>query len=335
MATYNNPIDVTNRALQHLGLRRIAAYTDNTRSAAEAGTLYDKLRAAELQRVVWTFAVRRAVMRAIVSDTDTVQFAAYNSATTYAPGDIVKDPTGYLWLSVVGSNTGNTPGLGGGVPFWLSYFGPVIAQNWSGTVAYIPGDIVYTSPNVYICVLAHKNHAQPNATYWHVIAGATLSGGVSTVPYTPIGYTPDGSTVRNIHRLPANFLRMAAQDPKAVAAERLTVSAEMQYHDWELESGFMFTNDADPIVLRFVADQSDVATMDPIFCEVWAARQAVELCLVLTQSIEKLNTCLGLYARYTRIARNINAVESGSTEEDEDDVGQAPQPAQPAQQRGQ
>jgi hypothetical protein len=322
---YTTAVDVANRACQHLGVPRIASFTESSKQAKEIGFVYDKLRAAELQRVIWTFAVRPAMMRKMVSTTDTVNFATYAAGTTYAVGDIVQDSSGYLWISIVASNIGNTPGAGGAAPSWISYAGPVTAQAWSGSVAYVPGDIIYTSSVVYICVLAHTNHAQPNATYWHVIAGATLTSGIVASIISPLGYKPDASAIKGIYRLPANYLRMAAQDPKNPAGVQLNVTAAMRYNDWEIKNGFLLTNDTEGFVLQFVADQTDVTVMENIFCEVWAARIAIELCETITQSAEKLNNLIGLYTRYTNIARMINAIEGGSSEDEQLDTP----PAQP------
>ncbi len=165
---------------------------------------------------------------------------------------------------------------------------------------------------------------QPNATYWHVVAGATLSGGVVGIAQMPIGYAPGGTLVKLVYRLPANYLRMASQDPKNPAAVQLNTTAAMRWNDWEIENGFLFTKDT-PMVMRFVADQTDVTIMESIFCEVWAARVAVELAETMTQSAEKLNNCLGLYARYTNIARIVNAIEGGSSEDVEPDAAPAAQ----------
>jgi hypothetical protein len=181
--------------------------------------------------------------------------------------------------------------------------------------------MIYTSTVVYIAVAASLNQAQPNATYWHVVAGATLVAGVAITTIDPRGYAPAGTLVKSIYRLPANYLRVAAQDPKVAGAVQLNVTAGMRYNDWEIENGFLFTTQT-PFVMRFVADQTDVTFMEQIFCEVWAARLAVELCETMTQSAEKLNNLIGLYTRYTNIARIVNAVEGGSSEDEPLDTPQ-------------
>ncbi len=325
------PVDVANRALQIIGVPRIANFTESSKARLETQFAIDKIRAAELRRSVWTFATRRAVLRPTIATTSNITFDAYDAAVTYAAGDVVFDTNGYLWISTQGSNTGNTPGAGGVNPFWISYFGPVVAQVWDTTLSYFPGDVVYVTGTltvVYICVLAHSGHTPPNATYWHVLVDATSALGVQ---FSPLGVNPPtGATTRNLYRLPANYVRLAPQDPKAPAAVRQGLTAGMMYNDWEIENGYIFTKDASPIIFRFVADETDVTLMDNLFCEAWAAQLAIAVCVPLTQSIEKMNTAVGIYREAMGMAKAMNAVEEGSTESEVPEGGQQAQGGQPA-----
>lgn len=314
MGAYFTQIDIANRALQHLGVPRITTFTDSSRQAREAGFAIDKLRRAELQRSVWTFATRRAVMREVVAGSAfDMLFPVYAAGTTYALGMVVKDSNGYLWLSRLPSNTGNTPGGEGADPSWISYFGQRVAQAWSGTVLYLPGDTVYVSTAAYLCINAHTNQTPPNATYWQPLTGATLIS-PPDVAYSPVGYEKDATTRRKYYRLPANFLRMAPQDPKSASGARLNTTAGMAYNDWEIEEPYLFTNDLSPFVMRFVADTATVPNMHPLFCEVWAARMAVELADPLTQNDKKKEDAMALYGQYTSMAQMVNAIEAGTTE---------------------
>ena len=57
MSRFLTPVDIANRALQHLGAKRINTtygFTEDSRNASEIASCYDKLRRAELQRNVWT-----------------------------------------------------------------------------------------------------------------------------------------------------------------------------------------------------------------------------------------------------------------------------------------
>jgi hypothetical protein len=64
--------------------------------------------------------------------------------------------------------------------------------------------------------------------------------------------------------------------------------------------------------------------MDDLFCEVWAARIAIALCDTLTQSTERLNNVRALYTGYINMAKFVNEIEGGSSEDDptETDVPQ-------------
>lgn len=323
---FTTPVDVANRALQHLGIPRISALTNSSKAAREANFAIDKVRQTVLQQSVWTSATRRAVMRPIISTSRTVSFPTYSSATTYAAGDIVADSAGFLWISTVGSNLANTPGAGGVNAKWFPYFGPTVAQVHDTSTTWLPGDVVYVSSTVYLAIAANSNQTPPNATYWMAPTGASIS---TIVAPWPTHYERDGTTTRNKYKLPSNYLRMAPQDPKFASGVRQNVAAGMQFNDWEVEAGFLMTADSGGFVLRFVADQADVATMEPLLVEVWAAQLAVQLCEPMTQSDEKMNAMMAIYTRFMNTAKLINSVEAGSTE---DEPAEAP-PSQ-AQRQG-
>ena len=318
-------VDVANRALQHLGIPRITAFTDSSKQAKEIGFCYDKIRRAELRRSVWTFATRRSVLRPLISTSRLVTFSVYSAATTYAVGDVVQTSDGYLWLSV-GAPLAITPGGEGVSPNWIPYFGPVVAQAWDATISYYAGDVVWVSTAAYIATAPSLNHTPPNATYWHVIVGATVS--VAPILY-PVGVNPDG-TMRNIYYLPANFLRIAPQDPKAAAVVRLGVTAGMQYNDWEIEGNLLSTAQVSPIIFRFVADHTSPSLMDDLFNEVWAAHIAAELCETMTQSHEKLVDMQGIWKDYLAIAKLTTSIEGGSTEDEVQEGGLSAPGGQPA-----
>lgn len=60
---FQTNVDICNRALQRVGARRIVSFTDGTPSASEVAFNYDKLRRAELRRNLWTFSLRRVLLR--------------------------------------------------------------------------------------------------------------------------------------------------------------------------------------------------------------------------------------------------------------------------------
>jgi hypothetical protein len=77
--------------------------------------------------------------------------------------------------------------------------------------------------------------------------------------------------------------------------------------------------DSYPIVLRFVADVQDVATMDPMFCEGLACRIGFEICETLTQSNTKQQTIASTYKEFMNKAKRSNAIDMSATEPPLDD----------------
>jgi len=323
---FTTPVDIANRALQHLGIARISTLADSSKQASEANFAIDKIRRAELERSVWNFATRRAVLRKYTATTKIVTPLLYSAGTTYAAGNIVVDSAGYPWISTVGTNLAHTPGAGGVNPWWWSYFGPLAADAWASGGPYYPGDVVYVSTTAYILTgITTATTANPaSGAPWVTITGATVA---SPTVFWPAGVNPPTgtTTIRNIYQLPANYIRIAPQDPKAAAVVRQGLTAGMGYNDWEIEAGYLYTADSSPIIFRFVADQTDVTTNHDLFNEVWAAHLGMELSPALTQNQEKTAECLAIYNRYLSMAKAINAIEEGSTE------GEAQEGGQPAQ----
>jgi hypothetical protein len=306
------PVSVANRTAQHLGEPRITLFTDSSKFAKEAGFAIDMVRRSELRRSVWTFATRRAVLRPTSATSKLVTFDTYSAAQAYTAGDIVQTSDGYLWLCIVAA-TGTTPGAGGIAPPWVPYYGSVMAHDWDAAVAYLPGDLVFETTVFSICILANTNQNPPNATYWHVIADAT--GAVPAV-LAPTQYnTPAGASTRNVYRLPANFVRVAPQNPKAAAITRPNTTAGMHFNDWEIEGQNLLTDDTSPILFRFGTDIQDVTSMPDLFCETWAARLALDLCETVTQSQQKKADMLALYNECLDMAAFTNAIEGGSSED--------------------
>ncbi len=165
-ATFVTPIDICNRALQHLGARRITSFADASIQASEMAFSYDKLRQAELRRNTWRFSTRRAALRAMQANMTQSLFtpalapvsgpntgtliltpAVWSTTTTYMPGAVVTDPNvpGLIWTSNAQENVGNTPGEG---TVWDIYYGPMAVQPFDLTQSYWAGELVYiTDPN--------------------------------------------------------------------------------------------------------------------------------------------------------------------------------------------
>ena len=136
----------------------------------------------------------------------------------------------------------------------------------------------------------------------------------------PLGAGPlSEDASQNVFILPYGYLKEAPQAPKAGSTSYLGAPSGRAYDDWVFEGNFFVSSEAYPITFRFVADTSNVASMDDMFCEGWAARIGMEVCEPLTQSAEKVKTCQGIYRVVMTEARVVNGIEEGPTEPPEDD----------------
>jgi hypothetical protein len=333
VAAFQTPVDIANRALQHIGSPRIAAFADNSKPASEANFAYDKTRRSELRRAVWAFSKRRVVLRAITTTSHILSPATYNAGTTYAAFAIVADTAGAWWQSLQSANTGNTPAVGSA--FWTAYYGAQTAEIWATGVTYYAGDLVYKAGgNVYISN-ANANAANDpvGGSPW-VNLGADGTVAVAMVILNPIAYGPTGGTARSLYRLPYGFIRTAVQDIKSPSTLYQNTTGGMRFSDWEVQKPYLITASAGPLFFQYVADIVDVPYFEELFCEALAARLGLELCEPLTQSGEKIQLTAKLYDRYIGEARQVNLIEAGSAEPDE--MGYEPlAPVNPTdQQRG-
>jgi hypothetical protein len=177
---FNQPVDIANRALQHVGTSLIATLADDDKGASEISFCYDKLRRAELRRNVWRFATRRAVLYPIntisnptgavsgnaiptafstptpaaVLPTMLLVPAVWNGSTHYPWGTIIQDAAGNVWQSTLDDNFNHQPGSVGDVT-WDTYFGSMCVQPFStdnptgkpttsnAETAYFVNDLVY------------------------------------------------------------------------------------------------------------------------------------------------------------------------------------------------
>jgi hypothetical protein len=249
----------------------------------------------------------------MVVDSKLVTYPVYDAATTYDFNALVSYG-GETWYSLAPGNIGNTPSLAS--PYWVLYFGSRISQHHDATLSYFAGEIVHLAGVTYLS-LQNDNDDLPPSRKWRTLTGATLAN--LNFIY-PVGTGPvTQSATRNVYFLPNGFLREAPQDPKAGSTSFLGAPSGLAYNDWEYENTYIVTRSTDPIVFRFVANVSDVALMDPLFCEGLASRLALEVCEDLTQSGEKLQSIGAAYNRFMSEARVVNGIETGPTEPPEDD----------------
>lgn len=190
---FRTPVDVCNRALQHIGAPRISStlgFSENSRQASETQFCYDKVRRAELSANVWEFAIRSAVLRPIESPilgfptfspmfqppfpTMFLSPALYDPLVTYFRGAIVSDGDGALWFNNKPDNLSEEPGL---YPSWEQYFGPLSVQPYNSSAAYHTGEVVYNTigDGIFRVYVSQVNNNTDNPTV------PTLWG--ATTPY--------------------------------------------------------------------------------------------------------------------------------------------------------
>ncbi|MGE3279685.1 MAG: hypothetical protein AB7H90_03495 [Alphaproteobacteria bacterium] len=315
---FREPRDIINRALAHLGKERVRTLTDHTVNAQEGADAYDKLRLAELRRNPWRFATRRAVLRAIDDETYLFTPSAYASGTTYAHGAIVTYENQW-WESQVGLNTGHTPEPG---QWWQHYYGSDAARTYDEDLAYHAGELVVGSDDAVYRSLINANENDPvdDGTGWLELSGTTAA---LTILY-PIGAGSAADTSsHNVYRLPRGFLRRAPTDPKAGTHPYLGGPVHASSEAWMFEGNYIVAPDVGPILLRYVADISDVTAMDPMFCEALAARIATEIGPRVVTAEEGRRGLVSAAQEHYRTemaeARIVDGIEKGPVEAWEDD----------------
>jgi hypothetical protein len=235
MPEYTSPVDIGNRALQHVGAEFMdpgLGFNENSKRAQQVSFNYGGSRRAELRRNSWRFAIKKAALRAIDSNTMLLAPAMWVQNTTYFFGSIVSDQTNTLWRSLIPINVGNQPGVTGNDFAWEPYFGPMTVALYDSSLTYFAGELVYTAAgdgtyNAYVSnVNANAVHpALPNqwaasTTYaitqvvqqfpaWS--SGTTYTQG-QTVLYTD-GNVYSSLTNGNLNHIPAASSAFWAMQP--------------------------------------------------------------------------------------------------------------------------
>lgn len=221
--------------------------------------------------------------------------ALFNIATVYASGAQVGGSDGVIYTSLSNGNVGFDPVSDSGV-------------HWTNTGVLNPWTTVF---------VGGKGSLQ-----WLQIGGAEFPNGatLSSMNFTyPLGVGPfSQSSTRNIFKLPAGYLREAAQYPKATTIP-LGAPSGVTYNDWNFENGYLITADGGPIPFRFIADIVDVRLMTDMFCEGLAARIGMEISETITQSGSKLGTIAKVYQEWIDQAKTRNAIEAGYDDPPDDD----------------
>jgi hypothetical protein len=221
--------------------------------------------------------------------------ALWSAATSYSIGDQVGATDGVIYASLTNTNVNHDP--------------ITDAVNWQSTGVLNPWTTVFTGG--------------AGSLKWRQIGGAEFPSGVTleTIDflYSP-GVGPSSqSTSRNVFRLPANYVKVAPQDPKAGSMSWLGAPGNRLYDDWNYQDDYIVSAESGPLMLRFAANITDVSKMPAMFCEGWAARTAIMVCEPVTQSRDKISTIAGEYQKFMSEARMANAIEVGAVETPLDD----------------
>mgnify|MGYP000281682898 CR=1 FL=1 len=89
--------------------------------------------------------------------------------------------------------------------------------------------------------------------------------------------------------------------------------------DWQIEGRKILTNDGSILYLRYIADVEDVTQWDSSFYNVVAGALAVDICERLTQSNTKKQQLVAQYNEDVKMARRVDAFESGPEDAADDD----------------
>ena len=190
MPEFTSPTDIGNRALQHVGaemMDAVAGFSENSKAARHVSFAYGKLRRAELERNVWTFATRRAPLRAIDADTMLLAPAVWVSSVSYFAGSIVSDANNTYWISRIQNNLGNQPQISS---TWEPYFGPLSVSIYDSETTYFAGELVYTAAGdgtyrVYLSLQSANADVPATGTAWD----ATVTYNTSQVVlYSAVSY---------------------------------------------------------------------------------------------------------------------------------------------------
>ena len=109
---------------------------------------------------------------------------------------------------------------------------------------------------------------------------------------------------QNSFTLPADFLRLITPYPEMDTNDR----------DWTIEGNKIYSNDSDPIQIRYIKRVTNVGDMNVYFREALAARIAMELCEEITQSNTKKADLNASYSEAIKSARKTNAMQKVALE---------------------
>lgn len=257
--------------------------TPNTTTAYDATVQYNLDQAVSYGGQQW-----RSILPVNIGNTPAEPANAWASGTAYSIGDKAAGSNSHTYTAVAAS-TGVDPVTDSGA----NWSDDGVLAAWDNTPAILPSSV-----------------------NWRPLY-ATLTNPFLMYPIGSGPYTDSAS--RNVYRLPAGYLKVAPQDPKAGSMSVLGAPSNNQFQQWDFENEYIVAQFDPTIRLRFAADVTRVTAMNSMFCEGLAARIALEVCETLTQSTTKLQAIATEYSKFMSEARTVNAIEIGAVEPPLDD----------------
>lgn len=250
-------------------------------------------------------------------DEDTTYFAGevvlvpaiWSGVTTYAANAVVRaNADGTTWyVSLAASNLNNAVT---DTTWWAEWSaGGRSSGDWGLTSGDSPLPLTYPGTVGVYLSLYNGNADNPVSALGNWLS---LGGTVAAIGLVyPIGAGPAADIrTSNVFRLPNGFLKRAPTDPKANQVPYLGAMSGSMPEDWTPEGDYLVSGDTGPIMLRFIADITDVSAMDDTFCVALASRMATELAASLDAGKEQ-NKAERFYRRTLAQARQANAIEVG------------------------
>lgn len=215
------PVDIANAACDHLGSAQITTFQDDTKIAKRLSFRYDKRRRYELERNLWVFSIRKAVIRPLDATSMTATYGAWDATKVYVLGSIVSDPTTGKYFQALGPVAANNqPALNPSL--WQEYFGPQVADVWASSTTYWAGDVVLypgNGPSSVYLSLQNNNAQQPNViAAWDATVlyskGQTVTGSDTNVyqSLNDLNFAVDPTTDGGVHWALASTLTAAQPD---------------------------------------------------------------------------------------------------------------------------
>lgn len=184
---FNEPLDIANRCMTHLGHPHISSFSDQSREANEAARVYDGLRLAETADNLWRFCTRRATLRPVGVDSLLWTPPTWASGSSYTAGAVVAHtPQGQgiyegvslYWQTDSDVTAGTTQPQNS--TNWRRWFGSEAVDLYDSAVTYNAGEMVIVPAAWAIGTTYAKNAVVRSSTTWYVSLQASNVGNAVT-----------------------------------------------------------------------------------------------------------------------------------------------------------